>query len=101
MIFVALTKPKKKLGAVCKLLFLVLLLGVVVPYAYICLSEAGAMQSYVQTIIKQESSPAEPIRVEEDASELAPVETVWYQVRNLLIGEELIPGYPVNNLLLP
>lgn len=93
MIFVALTKPKKKLGAVLKLLFLILLLGVIVPYTYIALSEAGAMESYVQTLqslIQTETAPGEPIRVHNEQSDSAPVQTVWYQIRNLLTGEELL-----------
>lgn len=101
MIFLALTKPKKKLSTICKLLLLVLLLGVVVPYAYISLSEAGAMESYVQTLIETERSPADPIRVDGDVLENTPVETVWYQMRNLLTGEELITDFPVNTTYLP
>ena len=101
MIFLALTKPKKKLGIIFKLLLLALFLGVVVPYTYVSLAEAGAIESYMQTLIETESSPGEPIRVDGDVLEPVPIQTVWYQVRNLLTGEELITDFPVNTTYLP
>ena len=101
MIFFAVTKPKRKISIMLKLLLLALLLGILVPYFYNALASAGAMQNYVQTMIQSERTPGEPIRVESDDVSNIIVKNVWYQVRNLLTGEELITDLPVNNTYLP
>ena len=98
MIFFAVTKPKRKINIMIKLLLLALFLGILVPLFYNRLSEAGAMDGYMQTMIQTENSPGEPIRVE---SNDATAHTVWYQMRNLITGEELITDLPVNQTYLP
>lgn len=60
MIFITLTKPKRKLRAAARVAFIAVLLGVVTPFLYLLLTHAGAMAQFVS---KEDGIPGEPIRV--------------------------------------
>ncbi len=60
MIFITLTKPKRKLRIVARVALVAVLLGVVVPLLYLILTHAGSMAQFVS---KEDGIPGEPIRV--------------------------------------
>lgn len=60
MIFITLTKPKRKLRMMVRIGIVALILGVIVPLFYLFLTHAGAMAKFVS---KEDGIPGEPIRV--------------------------------------
>ena len=60
MIFITLTKPKRKVRNLVRIALVAVLLGVVVPCLYMLLTHAGAMAQFVS---KEDGIPGEPIRV--------------------------------------
>lgn len=60
MIFITLTKPKRKLQLAARIGLVAVLLGVVTPFLYLLLTHAGAMTQFVA---KEDGIPGEPIRV--------------------------------------
>lgn len=78
MIFVTLTKPKRKMQLVLSIAFVTVLLGVVVPFLHFALTAAGAMTQFVA---KEDGIPGEPIRVTAPPQE-GFVDNIWLE--NLL-----------------
>lgn len=60
MIFITLTKPKRKLRMAARVGFVAILLGIIIPFLYLLLTYAGSMAQFVA---KEDGIPGEPIRV--------------------------------------
>jgi len=68
MLFIAVTKTKKKLNMLIKIFLLLLLLCVLLPTFYGLMMEANSLERFssVQNTPEEEQYPGEPVRVESD-----------------------------------
>lgn len=65
MIFLAMTKPKKKLWLLIKVALVILLLALVLPSMYNSMVEVNALERFSQNqSITEEEYPGEPMRVD-------------------------------------
>lgn len=89
MIFLAVTKPRRKAFFIVKILIAILVVGLAVPAFYHYLSESGAL-SYLTATTEQpnleEEMPGEPIRVMQPVEE----ESWLQQVNRLFLGGEIV-----------
>ncbi len=100
MLFFAVTKPKKKIFLVAKLLFLALLIGVAVPSIYYGLSDAGAMESFMQGWLGKDKQPQEEVMADGSVREVdlylgSADETGSQPATPASTGEEQLPGEPL------
>ncbi|GEM_PF-2105568 len=91
MIFFALTKPKQKLKKLLILALLAAFLGIFLPGFYGYLAKENGMSQFASQVTEEEEVPGEPLRVTNpnDNEESLPV-GLWYNLRLLLAGEEVV-----------
>ena len=83
MIFITLTKPKKKIKTAMVACGLAFILGIVIPLLYVILTHAGGMTQFVS---KEDGIPGEPIRVTVPPQE-GFVDNIWLDDLLEVMGE--------------
>lgn len=87
MLFLAITKPKKKLQFFVKVILLLLLLAFLIPSLYNMIAEVNALEQYGQYVGEEspEEYPGEPMRVNGEVWE---VKTgYWEDIATMLRGK--------------
>ncbi|MCL2677884.1 MAG: hypothetical protein FWE85_02395 [Clostridiales bacterium] len=79
MIFLAVTKPKKKADTLFKVLLVLLLLGVLVPSFYNLMLEANSLERFAA---KEDEPPGASRRVEGEAFDLEEM-AVWQELKTV------------------